>query len=102
MFLHLDVYSFLPNIKACAELNSLREAQRLLSQEKDQLIKENQDLEAKLVENERSKEESSEYIEVLQTKIKEERKARVAASFEMNQNIALERENLVRQLEKLR
>lgn len=72
------------------------------TQEKERLKEEKSKLEKRLSETEAALNECKEYIEMLQKKAREDRRTRAKAAIELSENIALERENLVRQLDTLK
>ncbi|KAA3675947.1 Ras and EF-hand domain-containing protein [Paragonimus westermani] len=81
------------------ELNMLQNA---TLQEKERFIQEKNDLEKRLNCTQSALDDCKEYIEILQKKAREDRKNRAKAAIELSEGIALERENLVRQLDYLR
>lgn len=70
--------------------------------ENDRLQKEKQQLEEQLQEITRSLEESKNYISQLQIQTKKEKRDRAKQALNLTENIALERENLVKQLDSLK
>ncbi|TPP57726.1 Ras and EF-hand domain-containing protein [Fasciola gigantica] len=88
--------------QARTRLDELEKARMDTIQEKDRLQQEKVKLEKCLADKESALNECKEYIEMLQKKAREDRRTRAKAAIELSENIALEREDLVRQLDTLR
>lgn len=70
--------------------------------ENDKLMKEKEALEEMLQQSQESLEESKSYIGQLRSQQKDEKRERARAALHLTENIALERESLVKQLDLLR
>ncbi|THD25567.1 Ras and EF-hand domain-containing protein [Fasciola hepatica] len=88
--------------QARTRLDELEKTRMETIQEKDRLQQEKVKLEKCLADKESALNECKEYIEMLQKKAREDRRTRAKAAIELSENIALEREDLVRQLDTLR
>lgn len=85
--------------RSLSQLNSIEYKQK---QENERLMRENALLEEQLMESVKSLEDSKSYINTLKTQSKAENKERVKMAWKNTENIAVERESLVKELEKLR
>jgi hypothetical protein len=81
------------------KLNLLEYQQK---QENERLLKEKQTLEEKLQESFKNLEESKSYINTLVEQTKQEKRNKARQSLRTTENIALERESLVKELEMLK
>ncbi|GAA50022.1 Ras and EF-hand domain-containing protein [Clonorchis sinensis] len=88
--------------EALARLEEIGNIHAMTQQERDQLTQEKDTLEKRLQDTQSALEDCKEYIATLQKKAREDKRNRAKAAIELSQNIALERENLVRQLDSLR
>ncbi|VDP80178.1 unnamed protein product [Echinostoma caproni] len=88
--------------QARTKLDDLEKIRMNTVQEKERLLHEKAELEQRLTETESALNDCKDYIEMLQKKAREDRRTRAKAAIELSENIALERENLVRQLDTLR
>ncbi|TGZ37455.1 hypothetical protein CRM22_011334 [Opisthorchis felineus] len=88
--------------EALARLEEIGNIHAMTQQERDQLTQEKNTLEKRLQDTQSALEDCKEYIATLQKKAREDKRNRAKAAIELSQNIALERENLVRQLDSLR
>ncbi|OON22562.1 Ras family protein [Opisthorchis viverrini] len=88
--------------EALARLEEIGNIHAVTQQERDQLTQEKDTLQSRLHDTQSALEDCKEYIATLQKKAREDKRNRAKAAIELSQNIALERENLVRQLDSLR
>ncbi|CAH8537106.1 unnamed protein product [Dicrocoelium dendriticum] len=88
--------------QARVQLDEFNAARVSAVKEKEQLAQENDELKKRLTKDRSILNECKEYIETLRKRAKEDKKNRAKAAIEMSENIALERENLVRQMDALR
>ncbi|KER22917.1 hypothetical protein T265_14753, partial [Opisthorchis viverrini] len=86
---------------ALARLEEIGNIHAVTQQERDQLTQEKDTLQSRLHDTQSALEDCKEYIATLQKKAREDKRNRAKAAIELSQNIALERENLVRQLDSL-
>lgn len=88
--------------QARSKLDEVERTRMNTIQEKERLQEEKSKLEKRLSDTEAALNECKEYIEMLQKKAREDRRTRAKAAIELSETIALERENLVRQLDALK
>ncbi|KAK3094769.1 hypothetical protein FSP39_005976 [Pinctada imbricata] len=85
-----------------SRLKDLNMMEAETKQENEKLVKEKETLEDMLMKSEENLEESKAYISQLRNQQKDEKRERARAAIKLTENIALERESLVKQLDLLK